>query len=98
MHPSTLTGIIKRLESRGLLRRLSDPDDARRVQLELTAKGRRLTVPGVGTVESSVKRALSKWTDAELDATRRALTAIADALNDAAPARVAWAKRRDHRR
>ena len=98
VHPSTLTGIIKRLESRGLLRRLSDPDDARRVQLELTAKGRRLTVPGVGTVESSVKRALSKWTDAELDATRRALTAIADALNDAAPARAAWAKRRDHRR
>jgi DNA-binding MarR family transcriptional regulator len=86
VHPSTLTGILKRLETRGLLRRLSDPSDARRVRLELTAKGRRLTVPAMGTVESSIKRVLAKWTDAELASTRRALTLIADTLAEPSPA------------
>src|SRR5207249_10394609 len=31
VHPSTLTGLLKRLESRGLLQRRTDPGDARRV-------------------------------------------------------------------
>ena len=87
VHPSTLTGILQRLEGRGLLRRLSDPNDARRVQLALTAKGKGLTVPAVGTVESSIKRVLSKWTNGDLEVTRRALTALAEALTDPAQAR-----------
>jgi len=82
VHPSTLTGILQRLEKRGLLRRLSDPADARRVQLGLTAKGKRLNVPAVGTVEASIKRALSKWTDAELETTRRAFVTLAEALEE----------------
>jgi len=82
VHPSTLTGILQRLETRGLLRRRSDPSDARRVRLELTGKGRRLTVPAVGTVESAIKRALARWSDAELENTRRALASIGDALDD----------------
>jgi DNA-binding MarR family transcriptional regulator len=80
VHPSTLTGILQRLESRGLLRRLTDPTDARRVQLEITARGKRLTVPAVGTVESAIKRLMSTWTNAELSVTRRTLTAIAEEL------------------
>ena len=81
VHPSTLTGILQRLEARGLLRRLTDPSDARRVQLEITAKGKRLTVPSVGTVESAIKRLMSTWTDSELSVTRRTLTAIAGELD-----------------
>lgn len=81
VHPSTLTGILQRLEARGLLRRLSDPSDARRVQLEITAKGKRLTIPSVGTVESAIKRLMSTWTDSELSVTRRTLTAIAEELD-----------------
>lgn len=84
VHPSTLTGILQRLEARGLMRRLSDPADGRRVHLELTSRGKRLGVPAVGTVEASVKKALSKWTDADLDVTRRALTNLAEALEDSA--------------
>ena len=80
MHPSTLTGILQRLEARGLLRRLTDPEDARRVQLEITAKGKRLTVPSVGTVESAIKRLMSTWTDSELSVTRRTLSAIAERI------------------
>jgi len=79
--PSTLTGILQRLEARRLLRRLTDPSDARRVQLEITARGKRLTVPSVGTVESAIKRLMSTWTDSELNVTRRTLTAIAEELD-----------------
>ena len=81
VHPSTLTGILQRLEARRLLRRLTDPSDARRVQLEITARGKRLTVPSVGTVESAIKRLMSTWTDSELNVTRRTLTAIAEELD-----------------
>jgi DNA-binding MarR family transcriptional regulator len=81
VHPSTLTGILQRLVARGLLRRLTDPSDARRVQLEVTAKGKRLTVPSVGTVESAIKRLMSTWSDSELNATRRTLTSIAAELD-----------------
>ena len=81
VHPSTLTGILQRLEARGLLRRLTDPEDARRVQLEITAKGKRLTIPSVGTVESAIKRLMSTWSDSELNVTRRTLTAIAEELD-----------------
>jgi MarR family transcriptional regulator, organic hydroperoxide resistance regulator len=84
VHPSTLTGILQRLEGRGLLRRLTDPADGRRVQLEITGKGRRLTVPAVGTVESAIKRLMSSWTDSELSATRRMLAAIAGELDGSA--------------
>jgi MarR family transcriptional regulator, organic hydroperoxide resistance regulator len=81
VHPSTLTGILQRLESRGLLRRLTDPVDARRVQLEITARGKRLTIPSIGTVESAIKRLMSTWTAGELTVTRRALMAIAEELD-----------------
>lgn len=80
IHPSTLTGILQRLEDRRLLKRISHPDDARRVQLELTAKGARLTTPGVGAVESAVKRVLARFADADVQATRDLLMALAEGL------------------
>ena len=80
IHPSTLTGILQRLADRGMLRRIAHPDDARRVQLELTPKGKRLTAPGVGAVESAVKRVLAKFEDADVQGTRDLLMAIADGL------------------
>lgn len=81
VHPSTLTGILQRLERRGLLRRRTDPSDARRVQLELTAKGRRLMVPTFGTIEASVKRTLAAFPDGDVAATRRVLGALRQALD-----------------
>src|SRR3954470_12003885 len=49
VHPSTLTGVLKRLERRGFLQRRPDPRDARRASLGLTARGRRLDVGAAGT-------------------------------------------------
>jgi len=59
VHPSTLTGILKRLEMRGVLQRRSDPRDARRALFGLTAKGRKLDTVKTGTVELAVRRVLN---------------------------------------
>src|SRR5207245_5684159 len=56
VHPSTLTGILKRLESRGLLQRRTDPRDARRALFMLTPKGRKLATGRTGSVEQAVRR------------------------------------------
>ena len=58
VHPSTLTGILKRLETRGILVRRSDPRDARRALFTLTAKGKKLDTVRTGTVEQAVRRVL----------------------------------------
>jgi DNA-binding MarR family transcriptional regulator len=38
----TLTGVLDRLESKGLIRRVSCPEDGRRTRIRLTAEGERL--------------------------------------------------------
>ncbi len=59
VHPSTLTGILKRLEARGILQRKSDPRDARRALFGLTPKGRKLDTLRTGGVEQAVRRVLA---------------------------------------
>jgi MarR family transcriptional regulator, organic hydroperoxide resistance regulator len=58
LHPSTLTGILTRLQRRGLITRRVDPRDRRRAVFGLTAKGRELDVEVEGTVEAAVRSAL----------------------------------------
>jgi MarR family transcriptional regulator, organic hydroperoxide resistance regulator len=60
VHPSTLTGILKRLEARGILVRKSDPRDARRALFGLTPKGRKLDTLKTGVVEQAVRKALAR--------------------------------------
>lgn len=60
VHPSTLTGILQRLEARGLLQRKADSRDARRALFSLTPKGKRLDTVRTGLVEQAVRRVLSR--------------------------------------
>jgi DNA-binding MarR family transcriptional regulator len=76
VHPSTLTGVLKRLEQRGLVVRRSDPADARRALLELTAKGRRVDANRSGTVEGAARKALEKLPPAAMRQTRVVAEAI----------------------
>ena len=46
MDPATIKGVISRLADRGLVERLSDPDDQRRVRVRLTPKGL-AAIPGL---------------------------------------------------
>lgn len=58
LHPSTLTGVLRRLETRRALQRVRDPDDGRRMHFYLTPLGKRLDAIKTGTVEAVVRRAL----------------------------------------
>jgi len=80
VHPSTLTGILKRLEARSILQRRPDPRDARRALLALTAKGRKLDNLRTGTVEQAVRRVLG--TDpAKVAAAQEVLFALSEELD-----------------
>lgn len=88
VHPSTLTGVLHRLEDRGLVKRTRDPHDGRRVRLALTPRGRALDVPSGGTVEAVVQRVLAGVPKARLRPAADVLAAVAAALLEkSAPAR-----------
>jgi DNA-binding MarR family transcriptional regulator len=80
IHPSTLTGILKRLESRGIIDRKPDPSDARRALFGLTAKGRDIDALRVGTVEAVVRRTLGRLPSRKVTAARDVLASISTAL------------------
>jgi DNA-binding MarR family transcriptional regulator len=60
LHPSTLTGVLARLEHQRLIQRKVDRVDRRRVRFRLTAGGRRVDRERKGTVEAAVRRALGR--------------------------------------
>jgi len=76
LHPSTLTGILSRLEKRGYLVRDVDPSDRRRARFRLTPRGQRLDRERKGTVEAAVRRALSRADEAEVEHTLALLAAL----------------------
>jgi MarR family transcriptional regulator, organic hydroperoxide resistance regulator len=80
LHPSTLTGILKRLQRRGLLKRRVDLADRRRSLLGLTPEGRALDVDSTHTVEGVLERLLPALPRAQTQATQRTLHALSEAL------------------
>jgi MarR family transcriptional regulator, organic hydroperoxide resistance regulator len=82
VHPSTLTGILKRLEQQDLIHRRSDPRDGRRSLLALTQAGRHFDVETEGTIEATIQRVLQRAPKAQVEATRALLGSISAALND----------------
>jgi DNA-binding MarR family transcriptional regulator len=80
VHPSTLTGVLKRLAERGVIVRKPDPEDARRAVLGLTAKGRRIDEIRTGTVEAAVRQALGRLSKAKIDAAHQVLREVASDL------------------
>lgn len=85
VHPSSLTGVLSRLERSKLLHRRRDPGDGRRAILSLTARGRALNARRAGTVEESVRRALAAQSPRKLTAAGEVLAAIAGALEPKRP-------------
>ncbi|OJH42393.1 MarR family winged helix-turn-helix transcriptional regulator [Cystobacter ferrugineus] len=83
VHPSTLTGVLKRMEKRGLLERKSDPLDGRKALFALTETGRTMDIPATGTVEAAVERVLSRLSRPRLQAAQEALMALAEELGGA---------------
>jgi DNA-binding MarR family transcriptional regulator len=81
VHPSSLTGVLRRLERSRLIARKSDPKDGRRAILTLTAKGRTMNLRRGRTVEASVRRTLASLPATQVDSARALLGALAIALD-----------------
>jgi DNA-binding MarR family transcriptional regulator len=81
VHPSTLTGVLQRLEARGILLREQDPSDGRRARFRVTPKGRKIDVLRTGTAEALVTKALAKMEGGDLAAAERLLAGIAETLS-----------------
>jgi len=82
IHPSSLTGMLKRLEDADMIRRESDPFDRRRALLTLSRKGVRLNDQHEGTIEATMEAALSQIPKARVTIAKAVLAAIAAALTD----------------
>lgn len=80
LHPSTVTGLLKRLERRGLLQREADERDGRLAAFRLSARGRRIDRCRSGTIESVMSRELAAQPRARLEGTRDTLLALAERL------------------
>jgi DNA-binding MarR family transcriptional regulator len=79
-HPSTLTGVLARLEARGLLLRQADLEDRRRARFTLTAAGKRVDRERKGTVEAAVRRAIGRARPGELAGMETTLKLIVEEL------------------
>lgn len=80
VHPSSLTGVVRRLVAAELVRREADPFDRRRAMLELTRRGAVLNRQRAGTVESMVARALEEQSSEGLAHAEAVLKAVASSL------------------
>jgi DNA-binding MarR family transcriptional regulator len=76
VHPSTLTGLLKRLVARGLLLRKADRSDARRALFDLTRRGRGLDGVRKATVEAGVMTTLETLADRDVRSTLRVLESL----------------------
>jgi DNA-binding MarR family transcriptional regulator len=82
VHPSTLTGVLGRLERKGLVRRRPDERDARRALFGSTPRGRSVDAASQGTVESAVASVLARTPKARIRAARTVLAELARSLEE----------------
>jgi DNA-binding MarR family transcriptional regulator len=81
VHRSAATGIVKRLEAKGLVAREVHPGDSRRLTLSLTPRGQEIDRDDRGTIESRVRQVLAASSADETAAAVRVLERLAGALS-----------------
>jgi len=79
-HPSTLTGVLARLEERKLILRTVDREDRRRARFTLTAAGKRIDRERRGTVEAATRRALGRVPDSDIKTTLALVAKLVEEL------------------
>jgi DNA-binding MarR family transcriptional regulator len=73
LHPSTVSGIVDRLEERGLASREQAADDARVVELRLSSSGRNLVARAPEPPRSKIARGIERLSVEELACVHRAV-------------------------
>ena len=66
LRPSTITGLVDRLEKRGYVARVRDQRDRRVIKILLTSKGKRLAERGSNPIQGKMIYGLTGLTDGEL--------------------------------
>ncbi len=66
LSPSTLVGILDRLEIKGLIRRARDSRDRRLVQITLTEQGKDLAVDAPSPLQDTLAEAMGRLSETEL--------------------------------
>jgi DNA-binding MarR family transcriptional regulator len=77
--PTTLTGVLDRLERHGLINRAAQPGDRRAVLIELTADGAHVATQVRKTLRALERRALAGLSADAVRAARAVLRALAEA-------------------
>lgn len=85
--PSTVSGIVKRLERDGLVERLPDPDDLRVYRLRITAKADKMLRETFVTYNQHLARILSHFSERELAALDDALRKLSIWVEQEVPTR-----------
>jgi DNA-binding MarR family transcriptional regulator len=80
LHAGTVTGIVRHLESLGLVVQTRSAEDNRRRHLALTSKGQRVNRQRKGTVEAAVRRVAALATHGELATASRVMDLLAENL------------------
>lgn len=76
LHPSTMVGVVDRLEDKGLAVREPDPADGRRVRIGLTPKGRALMKQAPHPAQGRLVHGLQAMGDRRVDELRRAMATL----------------------
>ncbi len=73
LHPSTMVGVVDRLEDKGLALREPDPADGRRIRIGLTLKGRALLKQAPHPAQGRLVHGLQAMSDRRVVEIQRAL-------------------------
>ena len=88
VHPGTMSGMLKRLESGGFIARNGHAADARRHVLSLTSKGAAANRLRRGTFEHAARNLLRTHPAGDIQAAERVLAGLAASLSGDAPGEV----------
>lgn len=76
LEPSTMTGLIDRMERDGLVARSVDPKDRRAQQIRLTALGRDVEAPVQAVVTGVISNVFTGISEKDLDQTKKLLRQV----------------------
>ncbi len=79
---SNATALLNKLEARGLITRMSDPEDSRVNRLKLSRSGRALVEKSFAVQTRVIKAMTSAMTDAELELTSDIMTRVGAAIDE----------------